>query len=365
MPDDTQTDPYAGTGFEQGTGRITQRDTTSGARDSAYGRQVLINSFIGFGYYPKESEIAALMGTTGGTNWEGFAASSVANYVNMQKAEIEREKNDPLAAFQRKMMDSADLYKTQVQGLYGQLQDTLGKAPELFGNLKPEQIDAYLAPLKRSFDTQLASVQGVLASRGMSGSSSEANALAQTGEQFKESALSTGLQVGMKSQSDKAAAIQNQINQLLGLAGGEEKSAGAAAAQRSQQGLGQSNLIQSLPFFFSQAAKEDQLYQKAMHPSDSTWGNVGRLAGDVLLGPVFGGNIGETVGRGVSGEDINPALNRFSGNIENTFSPQNIIALLRSIGGDPGGGGQGPQTPGNPSGGYSQNYDTSGQFMNA
>lgn len=265
MPDPTNaSDPYAGTGFEKSEGRITARDTTPNAREGAYARQNIINSFLGFGYYPTEAEVASLIGTSEGEGGSEFGAASVANYVNMQKAEIQREANDPLAAFQKKMMDSADLYKTQVQGLYGQLQDTLGSAPQLFGNLTPDQIDTYLAPLKRSFDTQLATVQSVMGSRGLASSSSENNALAATGEQFKEGVFSTGLNVGMQSQQEKAKAISDQIAQLLGLAGGEEKLGGAAAAQRSQQGLGQSNLIQSLPFFLSQAAKENQLFQGSL-----------------------------------------------------------------------------------------------------
>jgi hypothetical protein len=284
MPDDTTSDPYAGTGFEKGTGRITERDTTSGARDGAYARQNIINSFIGFGYYPTEAEVASLIGTSMGEGGSEFGAASVANYVNMQKAEIEREKNDPLAAFQKKMMDSADLYKTQVQGLYGQLQDTLGSAPQLFGNLTPDQIDTYLAPLKRSFDTQLANVQSVMGSRGLSSSSSENNALAATGEQFKEGVLSTGLNVGMQSQQAKAKAISDQINALLGLAGGEERLGGAAASQRSSQALGQSNLIQSLPFFLSQAAKQNQLFQGALDSKGGFQDTFNQVTGDISQG---------------------------------------------------------------------------------
>lgn len=326
MEDHTTNDPYAGTGFEKGTGRITERDTTSGAGDSAYGRQFLINSFIGFGYYPTESEVASFMGTTGGTNWETFSGAAVANYVNIQKAEIEREKNDPLAAFQKKMMDSADLYKTQVQGLYGQLQDTLGSAPQLFGNLTPDQIETYLAPLKRSFDTQLATVQSVMGSRGLSSSSSEINALAAAGEQFKEGVFQTGLGVGMQSQQEKAKAISNQINALLGLAGGEERLGGAAAGQRSSQNLGQSNLIQSLPFFFSQAAKEDQLFQQAQAKIGGFQDTFNQVTGDINQASATYQGLAPNVS--FMGMGINQS---HQGNLPN-----------RS---------QGPQTPSDPSGG--------------
>jgi hypothetical protein len=324
-------DPYAGTGFEKGEGRITEFDRNAGARDAAAWRQIIINSFINFGYYPTESEVAQLIPSAAGVGGSDFGPAAVANYVNMQKAEIERQKNDPLAAFEKKMQDSADLYKNQVQGLYGQLQDVLGSAPKLFGNLTPDQIDTYLAPLKRSFDTQLANVQSVIGSRGLAASSTENAALDATGEQFKESVFQTGLNVGLDSQKNRATAIQNQINALLGLAGGEESLAGGAAKQISSQNLGQSNLIQSLPFFLSQAAKENQLFQKSLDTSGFQ-NTFDQVTGDI--------------GKGTSA-------------FQNLLQ---IPAQFQSRPQTPQNPSVGPQTPFNPSG-MTQNYDTASTLL--
>lgn len=323
MADDTSTDPYAGTGFEPGQGRLTQHVTTG---SYAYGN--ILNSFLDFGYYPTQAEVEALVPTSEGVGGEQFGQASVANYINMQKAEILRERNDPLAAFERKMMDSADLYKAQVTGLYGQLQDVLGSAPQLFGNLTPDQIDQYLSPLKRSFDQQLASVQGVIGSRGLAASSTENLALAQTGEQFKENVFSTGLNVGIQSQQEKARALQNQINAYLGLATSEEGLAGRAAGQISSQDLGQSNLIQSLPFFLSQAAKENQLFQGALSDRGGFQDVFNQVTGDI--------------GKGTS-------------------AFQNLLQIPAQFQSRPQYA-QGPQTPFNPSGSSSA-YDTAGQFL--
>lgn len=219
----------------------------------------------GFGYYPTEAEAQSLAGSfTSDNNAASKAAgvSAIAQYVNQKQAEQERIKNDPLAALQTKMEESAALMKNQVQGLYGQLQDTLSSAPKLFGELTPDQIQAYLAPLKTSFDQQISTVQGVMGSRGIAASSTENNALAQTDKQFQENVLSTGLQVGLDAQKNKASSIQQQIQNLFGLTGQEEGMASNAAAQRSAQNLGQSNLIASLPYFLQQSANQQALIRK-------------------------------------------------------------------------------------------------------
>lgn len=276
------TDPYAGTGFEQGPGRLTKE--TGGSGDQAYAKNNIINSFLSFGYYPTEAEVAALTQSSEGVGGEQTGAASVATYVNYQKAEVLRQQDDPLAALQKKMQESSDLMKNQVKGLYTQLQDTLSSAPQLFGNLTPDQIQTYLAPLQGEFQKQLATVQGTIASRGLSGSSTENNALAATDEQFKESTLSQGLQVGMQTQQNKAAAIQKQISDLLGLTSSEEGIAAGAAGQRSSQNLGQSNLIQSLPFFLDQAALQRQLINKQQANQGGFFDTFNKVTGAINRG---------------------------------------------------------------------------------
>ncbi len=248
--------------IDPGTGDPNAKVTDPTGGEPNFNIQQIFNQF---GYYPTQAEINAIAPSFGGTyDVLETGTSAVSQYVLHKQAEAERQKNDPLAALQTRIEESVALMKNQVQGLQGQLQDTLSAAPQLFGSLAPDQIQSYLAPLTTAFNTQLSAVQGVLASRNLGGSSIEANALAQTGQQFKENVLSTGLNIGLTSQQAKAKAIQDQINNMFGLTGQEEQIGAAAAGQRSGQNLGQSNLIASLPFFLNQASRQQDLIQRQL-----------------------------------------------------------------------------------------------------
>lgn len=250
--------------------------------------------FKDFGYYPTQEEIDSLSpiftGKQGKGDFLSAGRSAIGQYVMAKKAEAERQKVDPLAALQKKMEDSVALMKNQVTGLYTQLQDTLTSAPKLFGDMTPEQINTYLAPLQTEFKTQLATVQGVIAQRGVAGSSTENNALAQTNQQFMEKTLATGLDVGMQSQKAKAAAIQNQINSLLGLTGTEEGITAGAAGQKSAQDLGQSNLITSLPFFLDQAdlQRRQMMEKSGGSPLDIAMGTISGIGQGFAEGMMTG-----------------------------------------------------------------------------
>ncbi len=261
--------------------------------------------FEQFGYYPTQAEVNAMSSSFEGTyNGGQIGTSAVAQYVNFKQQEATREANDPLGALQTKMDDSVNQMKQQVQGLYGQLQDTLSAAPQLFGSLTPDQIQQYLAPLKTSFDQQMAQVQGIAASRGLGASSTEANALAQTNEQFQQQVFSTGLQVGQTAQTNKANAIQAQINNLFGLTGQEEGISANAAQTRSQQNLGQSNLMASLPYFLDQSAAQQQQIAQQQAQAGGFWntfnkvtsgintatGTAANLMGKQGLTGIFGGS---------------------------------------------------------------------------
>ncbi len=245
----------------------------------------IMDVFKSFGYTPTQAEITAMA-----PSFEGrfdimeIGTSAVAQYVNAKQAEAEREKNDPLVALQTRMDDSVALMKNQVQGLYSQLQDTLSAAPQLFGSLTPDQIQQYLAPLKTSFDKQMANVQGIMGSRGLGASSTENQALADTNKQFQEQVFSTGLGVGLDAQKNKATAIQAQINNLFGLTGQEEGISAGAAGQRSQQNLGQSNLIASLPFFLDQAASQRSQMAEAENAKGGFWDKFYKVTGGINQG---------------------------------------------------------------------------------
>lgn len=212
-------------------------------------------AFQRYGYTPTQQELdmfaSAFMGRH---NAEQTGLAAVSDYVNAKKTEAERQANDPLKAYQEKAAQLQDQMFTQANTLYGQLQDLLSSAPELFGGLTPDQVQQYLAPLKTSFDQVNAQVQTDAARRGAAGSSLEAQATAQQTEKFKENVLATGLQVGINQKGQKAQSIQQQIQNLLGIGSTAFSAQGAAAAQRSAQDLSQSNLITSLPFFERQAA---------------------------------------------------------------------------------------------------------------
>ena len=196
---------------------------------------------------PTDAEIAMFTGLD--TVEGGAAGAAMAAYANSVQAEQTRQANDPLAAYQTLEQQYASDSIAQAGNLYTQLQDLQSQAPKLFGEFTPDQINEYLKPLQTAFTSSVSQVQGVLASRGLGASSTEANALAQTNQQFQENVLQTGLNIGLTSQQNKAQSMQQQIQNLFGLGTQANAQAGAAAGQRSAQNLSQSYLIASLPYF--------------------------------------------------------------------------------------------------------------------
>lgn len=251
--------PSGDTSAPAGPGKADQSlitDPTGGAPNFS-----VLDAFKSFGYYPTQAEIDALAPSFEGRIDPGtIGRNAVAQYVNYQNQIAQFKANDPLVSLQKEMGEAIDLQTKQVQGLYGQLQDTLTSAPKLFGSLTPDQINEYLKPLQTAFTSQLSQVQGAMASRGVAGSSTENNALAATDQQFKEQTLATGLSIGQQQQTARASSIQAQIAQLFGLVGTETGVKGAAAGQQSKQDLATSNLVGSLPSFLNaQSAEEEQI----------------------------------------------------------------------------------------------------------
>jgi hypothetical protein len=220
----------------------------------------ILDVFQEFGYQPTQAEIDALApsfeGTYGGG---GIGSNAVAQYVNYQNQIKAFQANDPLTGLQTRMNNIITQNTASVANLQTQLQSVLTSAPQLFGNLTPDQISTYLKPLQTSFTQQLSQVQGSMASRGLAASSTEANAENQTNEQFQEQTLNTGLQIGLTSQQNQAQALQAQINNLFGQTNTAMGISGQAAGQQSGQNLGISQLFASLPSFLNaQSAQEEQ-----------------------------------------------------------------------------------------------------------
>lgn len=248
--------------------------------------------FKQFGYYPTQAEVDALSRSfSGKINPLQIGTSAVAQYVIQKQAEAERHKNDPLVGLQTKMSELMDQQQKQITGFYGDLKNTLAAAPQLFGSLSPEQIQTYLQPLKNTFDQQIASVQGAIASRGLAGSSTENNALAQTNQRFQEQVLSSGLQVGLDAQKNKAAAIQAQIDHLFGLIPNEQQVQAGAAKQQSAQDLGQSQLISSLPSFLNSQSFQDEAIEQANASKGGFQDRFNQVTGDISTGLSTAGKI--------------------------------------------------------------------------
>jgi len=128
----------------------------------------------------------------------------------------------------------------------------------------------------------MSSVQGIMASRGLGASSSEANALAQTNQQFQEQVLNTGLNIGLTSQQNKANAIQQQINNLFSQTGQAMGISGQAAGQQSAQNLGESNLIASLPSFLNASSAQMAAFNKALNPNTGGFQSTfNQVTGDI------------------------------------------------------------------------------------
>ena len=240
--------------------------------------------FAEFGYSPTQAELTSMQSAFGGANnaaTKAAGVSAIGQYVNYMNQMKKFEESDPLTALQTRMNNMVDQNQAAVQNLSKQLQDTLSSAPQLFGSLAPDQIQEYLAPLKSSFDQPMASVQSTMASRGLGAGSTEANALAQTGQQFNQVVLQQGLNIGMTAQTNKANALQAQINNLFGQTGTAMSISGNAASQQSKQNLGTSQLIGSLPSVLSAQALQQGAFNTQATSGGGFQDTFNQVTGDI------------------------------------------------------------------------------------
>jgi hypothetical protein len=292
----------------------------------------ILATFQEFGYQPTQAEISSLSQSFAGSTDPGIiGTNAIAQYVNYMDQINKFNASDPLTGLQTQMNNIITQNQASVMGLNTQLQDVLSSAPKLFGNLTPDQISTYLAPLQTSFNTQMSQVQATLATRGLGASSTEANALAQTNQQFQETVLSTGLNIGLTSQQNQAQALEAQISNLFGQTNTAMNITGQAAGQQSSQQLGESQLIGSLPSILnSQSAQEEKSAQaqyNAQHPGFQ--GMFNEVTGDIntsvsTLGNLATGgkNISGPFGIGVSqSQPSAPAPSATAGNAGSTLMP--------------------------------------------
>lgn len=262
-------------------------DPTGGAPNFS-----ILDVFQEFGYQPTQAEIDAIAPSFEGKyNGGNIGSNAVAQYVNYQDQVAKFNASDPLTGIQKQMNDLITQNQSSVTSLSTQLQDTLKSAPELFGSLSPDEISTYLKPLQTAFTQQLSQVQATMASRGLGASSTEANALAQTAQQFQETVLSTGLNIGLTSQNAQATALQAQINNLFGQTSTAMSAETGAASQQSQQNLGVSGLIASLPSFLNAQSAEEEAQATAANKGKGFQGTFNQVTSDISTGLSTAGSL--------------------------------------------------------------------------
>lgn len=271
----------------------------------------LQEAFRSFGYEPTQEEIDMMIPAFSGRyNIEQTGRTAIANYVNSVRKEEERRKNDPLLKFVEEQRGKVAGFEKESESVYQELKGIIQKAPKLFGSLTDEQIDQYLAPIRRASQESSARVEGAMGRRGMVGSSTEANALAEQDRLFQQNALSTGLQVGLTQQEQEARILQNRLTELAQKYGIGISAIGGGTGQMSSQDLQQTQYLSQLPIYLQQLAMQQNAMNTAANAGSKTdWGSIGSLAGMAIgagLAPFTGGmsipmgmGLGSSIGGGV------------------------------------------------------------------
>ncbi len=271
------------------------------ANDQDFWKSNIITSFLHFGYEPTETEVAQLIPTSAGEGGYERGQTAVANYVSAQKAATDRKANDPLKGFSEQQQGLSDTQRAESGDLFQKALDVYKSAPQLFGGLKPEQIQQYLAPVNEAAKTGVAGVEGAFGRRNLVGSSIEANALAEQGRLYQQNVLATGLQLGLEQQGQLANLLQGRSANLLGAAEGAQGRLGAAKGQLSGQSFDESRFLSTLPVYLQQLAMQERAIQEAQGSSGKA-GFFGKLIGSALFGTDIGGPLGSAAGNAYEGD---------------------------------------------------------------
>lgn len=224
MPSYSEQALYKQGGFPTDEYKVEQykKFKPTGAQDDQIRQFSIFKWFTDFGYEPSAAEVDAFLVLAGGSPQDlQRGRSMIANYVHAVQTAQEANANDPtrqVLADEKGFFNSQQQRAVTLEGsadqVYGELKSTFGQAPKLFGGLDESQIDQYLDPLKSSFAESGASTQTAAARRGLTGSSTELNAINENERKFKENVLKTGLDVGLSEQGVQRQILQNRINQL-------------------------------------------------------------------------------------------------------------------------------------------------------
>lgn len=250
----------------------------------------VVSTFKSYGVDLTPAEVNLFAGQDSGPG----LAQAMASFAQTKTEQMKQEANNPLKTFLDDEKVRRQGFEDKANGLYSQLQDTISAAPKLFGNLSPDQINQYLAPITQAAKEGSANLQGDFARRNIAGSSIEANALADAQRKYQENILSTGLNLGMNTQQAQASAIQNRINQLFGASGQSSGLMGSGAGQLNTEQMTNMQNITQLPLFLQAMMQQRQLFDKQMNEGPSLWDKIDRgiNTGNNLFG--IGKNIAST-----------------------------------------------------------------------
>ena len=265
---------------------------------------VIQDAFLNFGYTPSKEELASLSPTYAGEGGGTRGNASVAAYVNTVRLLQEQKQNDPL--------------NQVIADERGFFSDTARKAAEdeanlkgpvkLFGGLSEDQINQYLSPLNQSTMESGARLEGDAARRGIAGSSTEMNALAENERLFRQNVLSTGLNIGLSERDRTAQLLGTRYNLLAGSLGRQ----GQVAGQLSAQDFEGTQLRAQLPIYLRGVSSQELATQNAIQARKDAEkrarkggnGSVGGTIGGGAIGFfASGGNpMGAAIGAGVGGQ---------------------------------------------------------------
>lgn len=190
--------------------------------------------------------------------------SQIANYVQTKTEQKKAEANNPLKLFVEEEKVRRKDFELKAENLYTQLQETLSAAPKLFGNLSPEQIGQYIAPIAQATRENSALLEGDFARRGITGSNIEANAMADAARKYQQAVLKTGLELGLNTQGAQASAIQSRLAQMFGSAGQASSLLGAGSGGLTDMQMKNMEYITQLPHFLRALNQQGVLFDKAM-----------------------------------------------------------------------------------------------------
>lgn len=304
----------------------------------------ILSSFRSFGIEPTDTEIYQFQDVFKGSGGTKRGMAALAQYAQSKQAEAKFQLNNPLVTFKKDQEARAKQYDTLSNELYSKQEEVLRSAPKLFGELTPDQIQQYIAPITQASKEAGALLEGGAARRGLTGSSIELNALGDADRQYKENVLSTGLNVGLTQQNNLSNALATRAGNALSTSNTAYGNVGNAAKNLADYQYESNRYINELPNLLR--AQTDAMYQAELARNKKSGGGLGGLIGTALggaAGAFFGGPQGAMIGSQLGGSLLGMADGGQT-NQQRTLGLQNAIALGSQAYGTFGNGGSGGYT---------------------